>query len=68
MMVVTSIIEEGQGVGQIRPGNGRILAQLYSVLVNEFILLDIGLRDSHDEFTAEEFHGLIHAAFHMGGP
>jgi AcrR family transcriptional regulator len=68
MMIVTSIIEEGQRVSQIRAGSGRILAQLYSVLVNEFILLDIGLRDTHDEFTAEEFHGLVQAAFHIGGP
>jgi AcrR family transcriptional regulator len=67
MTVVTSIIEEGQRVGQVRAGNGRILAQLYSVLVNEFILLDIGLRQTDDEFTAEEFHGLIQAAFHIGG-
>ncbi|MGA2305832.1 MAG: TetR/AcrR family transcriptional regulator [Acidimicrobiales bacterium] len=67
MMVVTSIIEEGQRAGDIRAGNGRILAQLYSVLVNEFILLDVCLGEADTEFTAEEFHGLIQAAFQDGG-
>jgi AcrR family transcriptional regulator len=63
MTIVKSIIEEGQRVGQIRAGNGRVLAQLYSVLVNEFILLDVGLAGVNTEFTTEEFHGLIEAAF-----
>ena len=39
LTLIATIVEDGQVRGQIREGNGAALAHLYSVLVNEFILL-----------------------------
>jgi hypothetical protein len=49
--------------GEIREGNGRALAHLYSVLLNEFILLHA----SQDEtstgiLTSVQFHGVVDGA------
>src|SRR3984957_18901136 len=39
LSLIASIVEDGQAHGQIREGDGRALAHLSSVLVNEFVLL-----------------------------
>jgi AcrR family transcriptional regulator len=60
---IASIVEEGQARGQIREGNGRALAHLYSVLVNEFILLHAHPGGtSAGTLTTEQFHGVVDGA------
>jgi hypothetical protein len=57
------MVEDGQARDQIRGGNGRALAHLYSVLVNEFILLHSG-QDASEivGLTSEQFHGVVDGA------
>jgi AcrR family transcriptional regulator len=61
--LIATIVEDGQVRGEIREGNGHALAHLYSVLLNEFILLHA----SQDEtstgiLTSVEFHGVVDGA------
>jgi AcrR family transcriptional regulator len=64
MTLVSSLFVEGQQSGAMRRGSPQILGHLYSILVNEFILLDVTPGDAvTDELTTEEFHALIDAAF-----
>ena len=63
LTLIATIVEDGQVRGQIREGNGAALAHLYSVLVNEFILLHA----HHDEtttgtLTSAQFHGVVDGA------
>jgi AcrR family transcriptional regulator len=67
LSLISSIVEEGQAVGQIRDGNGRALAHLYSVLLNEFILLHANQDESSiGTLTSPEFHGVVDGAFRGG--
>jgi AcrR family transcriptional regulator len=69
LSLIASIVEDGQGRGQIREGNGRALAHLYSVLVNEFILLHSRQDESdRDTLTSVQFHGVIEGAFRGASP
>jgi AcrR family transcriptional regulator len=64
MVLVSSIFAEGQAVGDIRKGSPPALGHLYSLLVNEFILLDAVPDESDfDRLSSGEFHELIDAAF-----
>ena len=64
MALVTSIFGEGQKAGEIRKGSPPVLGHLYSILVNEFILLEVDSRDAAvEKLSPEEFHRLIDAAF-----
>jgi AcrR family transcriptional regulator len=61
--LIAGIVEDGQARGEIRDGSGRALAHLYSVLLNEFILLHA----SQDEtstgiLTSAQFHGVVDGA------
>jgi TetR/AcrR family transcriptional regulator len=63
LSLIAGIVEDGQAQGEIREGNGSALAHLYSVLLNEFILL----HTSRDEtstgiLTSVQFHGLVDGA------
>jgi AcrR family transcriptional regulator len=58
---IAGIIEEGQRRGDLRAGNARSLAHLYSLLMNEFLL--IGADSTVDRLTASQFHGLVGGAF-----
>jgi AcrR family transcriptional regulator len=60
MTILASIITEGQHCGEIRAGNPRALAHLYSVLVNEYILL--GAPDDAEPLTLRQFHGFVDGA------
>jgi AcrR family transcriptional regulator len=63
LSLIASIVEDGQIRGQIRQGNGRALAHLYSVLVNEFVLLHAHYDGtSLDALTTEQFHGVVDGA------
>jgi AcrR family transcriptional regulator len=67
MVLIASVVEDGQAVGQIRTGNPGVVAHLYSVLVNEFVLLEANPDGARiDPFTIEQFHDLIDAAFRSG--
>jgi AcrR family transcriptional regulator len=63
LSLVASIVEDGQARGQIREGNPSALAHLYSVLLNEFILL-YGNPDETDTnpLTSAQFHGVVDGA------
>ena len=63
LSLIASIIEDGQVQGQIKDGHGRALAHLYSVLVNEFILLHAPQDEtSAGTLTSEQFHGVVDGA------
>jgi len=64
MALISSIFVEGQKAGEIRQGSPPVLGHLYSILVNEFILLEAGSSDAAvEKLSPEEFHRLIDAAF-----
>jgi AcrR family transcriptional regulator len=60
MAALSSIIEDGQARGDIRSGNAKALAHLFSVLVNEFLLL--GATSDVGRLTATEFHEFVDGA------
>ena len=63
MTLIAGIIHDGQHIGEIRDGNERALAHMYSVLVNEFILLDPPADESSiGTLTPTQFHGLVDGA------
>jgi len=62
MTLLAAIVAEGQETGEIRAGNPRALAHLYSVLVNEFILLGDANDDSTVSLTSTQFHDLVDGA------
>jgi AcrR family transcriptional regulator len=63
LSLIASIVEDGQIRGQIREGNGRALAHLYSVLLNEFILLHATPDETTTGvLTSVQFHGLVDGA------
>jgi AcrR family transcriptional regulator len=63
LSLIASIVEDGQAHGEIREGNGSALAHLYSVLLNEFVLLHTSQDEtSTGTLTAEQFHGVVDGA------
>jgi AcrR family transcriptional regulator len=63
LSLIAAIVEDGQARGEIREGNGRALAHLYSVLLNEFILLPAGQDEtSTGILTSVQFHGVVDGA------
>ena len=59
MALLAGIVGDGQEVGEIRDGGAYAIAHLYSVLVNEHVLLTNG---DESKLTPEQFHGLIDGA------
>jgi TetR/AcrR family acrAB operon transcriptional repressor len=59
MTILAGIIAEGQDAGEIRAGDASALAHLYSVLLNEHVLLAAGAESGIGTLTPEQFHGLI---------
>jgi AcrR family transcriptional regulator len=63
LSLIAAIVEDGQVRGQIREGNGRALAHLYSVLLNEYILLHATQDEtSTDTLTSAQFHSVVDGA------
>jgi AcrR family transcriptional regulator len=63
MTLLADVVQDGQETGDIRAGNPRSLAHMYSVLVNEFVLLDAAPDGSRlGALTSTEFHGLVDGA------
>ena len=66
MDILASVIRTGQVRGEIRPGNDHALAHLYTMLINEFILLETAPADTGFEaLSSAEFHGLIDGALRI---
>jgi AcrR family transcriptional regulator len=62
MTILAGMIHEGQVAGEIRAGDARVLAHLFSVLVNEFILLTSPDATGPGGLTTAQFHGLVDGA------
>lgn len=63
MDILTGIVHRGQQVGEIRRGDARSLAHMYSVLVNEYVLLDAASGQPEAvTLAADEFHALVDGA------
>jgi AcrR family transcriptional regulator len=62
MMLLAGVIGRGQEIGEVRDGSAFALAHLYSVLVNEHILLGSEGESNVVGLTPEQFHGLVDGA------
>ncbi|MGO9875163.1 MAG: TetR/AcrR family transcriptional regulator [Acidimicrobiia bacterium] len=62
MGVLAGLVRDGQGVGEIRDGDERALAHLYSVLINEYVLLTSSDGADIGALTSTQFHALIDGA------
>jgi AcrR family transcriptional regulator len=63
LSLIAGIVEDGQRRGEIREGNKNALAHLYSVLLNEFILLHASQDESSaGPLTSAQFHGIVDGA------
>jgi AcrR family transcriptional regulator len=62
MGVLANVVRDGQDVGEIRDGDARALAHLYSVLINEFVLLTSSDDTNVRTLTSAQFHALIDGA------
>jgi AcrR family transcriptional regulator len=60
MAALAGLVEEGQNRGEIRPGDPKSLAHLYSVMVNEYALL--GATPGIAMLTESQFHGFVDGA------
>jgi hypothetical protein len=67
MTLFAGIVARGQEMGEIREGNALALAHLYSVLVNEHVLL--GSEDGSKALPLSEgqFHALVDGALRKPG-
>jgi hypothetical protein len=63
MNVLARIVELGQEDGEIREGNPHSIAHLYSVLLNEHVLLVASGESNSNPLRPLQFHGLIDGAF-----
>jgi AcrR family transcriptional regulator len=61
MGILARLVRDGQGSSELRPGNSGAIAQLYSVLVNEYVLISADQADA-DALTAPQFHALLDGA------
>jgi AcrR family transcriptional regulator len=64
MATIAGMIRDGQEAGQIRDGHPAALAHLYSVLINEHVLLASTPDPTDGTLTLEQFHGLIDGSLH----
>ena len=62
MNVLAQLVHEGQIAGEIRDGDARALAHLYSVLINEHVFLSAARASTAGALTTEQFHALIDGA------
>jgi AcrR family transcriptional regulator len=63
MSLIAGVVSAGQQAGELRDGSPDALAHLYSVLINEHVLLSTAGQPNHTGWlTSEQFHGLIDGA------
>jgi AcrR family transcriptional regulator len=63
MTAITGMIDEGQVSGEIRAGDPRSLAHLFSVLLNEYALLDA--MPGIGKLTEAQFHEFVDGALRI---
>jgi len=73
MRLQSDLFDRGQGAGEFRPGDPRVLAQLFSGLVSSYQALDPGVvsddPDAPERLALDELHRLVDRAFTVdGGP
>jgi AcrR family transcriptional regulator len=61
MQLLTGIVSDGQAAGEIRDGDPGAIAQIYAVLVNEFVIL-ASPESSSGCLTPAQFHELLDGA------
>jgi AcrR family transcriptional regulator len=62
MNLIADVVSEGQQEGELRDGDPHAIAHLYSVLINEYVLLNTETEMSGGTLTSEQFHSLIDGA------
>jgi AcrR family transcriptional regulator len=63
MSLISHVVSEGQKAGELREGSPDAIAHLYSVLINEHVLLFTENQANHTgRLTLEQFHGLVDGA------
>jgi len=62
-MLLARLVGDGQKAGEVRDGDTFALAHLFSVLVNEHVLLGTDRDFSVGTLTLDQFHGLVDGAF-----
>jgi AcrR family transcriptional regulator len=62
MGVLADLVRDGQDAGEIRDGDARALAHLYSVLNNEYVLLTSSDDADVGVLTSAQFHAVIDGA------
>jgi AcrR family transcriptional regulator len=64
MRLISRIVSDGQAAGELREGSPSAFAHLYSVLINEHVLLttEADQQDGPERLTPDQFHGLIDGA------
>lgn len=59
MSITSGVIAKGQALEVVRPGDPRALAHLYSVLINEYVLLS---STGSGSLSGDELHALVDGA------
>jgi AcrR family transcriptional regulator len=62
MTIIAGIVSSGHDAGEVRAGDPNAIAHLYSVLINEHVLLTASGDSNGGGLTADQFHGLIDGA------
>jgi AcrR family transcriptional regulator len=66
MLLLAGVVRDGQAAGEIRDGDPRSLAHLYSVLVNEFVLSPPN--GATAALSSKHFHELVDGALRSPTP
>jgi TetR/AcrR family transcriptional regulator, acrAB operon repressor len=67
MNLIAGIVGDGQRAGEIREGDAGAIARLYSVLINEHVLLAANGESNSGTLTRHQFHALIDGTLRPGG-
>jgi len=67
MTLIAGIVGDGQEAGEVRDGGAHAIAHLYSVLINEHVLLAAADESGVGTLTPEQFHELIDGALRKPG-
>lgn len=67
MTLLTGMVADGQDAGEIRDGDPGAIAHLYSVLINEHVLLTATGGSNVGTLTPAQFHGLVDGALRNPG-
>jgi AcrR family transcriptional regulator len=68
MAFLAGLVRDGQAAGEIRDGDARALAHLYSVLNNEFVLLTTSDISRAGSLTSAEFHAIVDGVLRKPAP